>query len=70
MIEKINDFYIKFYNQEGVKAIECWESDAKQLDDWIQAYEVEEACKRLNNDRASGKDEIVGELFRYGNQIL
>ena len=59
-------FKDKFY-KENAKTIKPFENyEAKALDSPITPEEVMTSFKKLNNNRATGEDQIPGELLRYG----
>ena len=50
-----------------IKTIKPFENhEAKALDSPITPEEVMTSLKKLNNNRATGEDQIPGELLRYG----
>ena len=45
---------------------DCSETDAPQ----VTREEVEQAVKKLQNGKAAGEDEIVGELLKNGGEVM
>ena len=61
----VKTFFNSFYNQEGFVAIDPFLGNHNPLDVLITPEEVRVACMNLSNGRASGKDELVGEYYKY-----
>ncbi len=68
--EDITAFYEKFFNPEDHTEVKVeWET-SEPLMIPITKEEVEAAAKKLRNGRACGKDQIPGELLKYGGDEL
>jgi sorting nexin-29 len=70
MLPKITKYYLNFYNQDGLNCPSPWIENPTPLDTPISATEIEEAIKRLNNNRAPGKDGLSTELFKNASYSL
>ena len=44
--------------------------EPRPLNEPITESEVQHAMNRLNNNRASGSDELPGELLKYGSNVI
>ena len=66
LLESVKEFYKKFFNQTDLYSVDIWEGEPRRLEKEITAEEVKIACLKLNNGKAAGKDELVGEMFKYG----
>ena len=70
-IPLLKQWYNQFFNDQDMEAIQPFtNNDPTPLDIPISQEEVETACKRLNNNRACGKDNIAGEYLKYGGNAL
>ena len=71
LLTMVNDFYKGFYNQEGINGISLDNNeDEPKFEDMITKDQVKIAMALLNNNKAAGIDEIPGELFKYGGDVL
>ena len=60
-------YYTQFFNQDDHEVVSPWEGDlATPLADPIRQEETKAAIEFLNNNRASGSDDIPAEMFKYG----
>lgn len=58
-----------FYNKSG-EDISVWDGDPRPLSVPITPSEVAIAVSSLNNGRAAGPDDLHGELYKYGSEML
>ena len=70
ILEIITNFFKEKFQDAGMNEIESFQGPARKLKKEITANEVSNSLKRLNNNRAAGGDEIVGELLKYGAEDL
>ena len=70
MIKEVEAFYKDFFNDEEVEALDKWQGEKRALTKEITELEVDEAIKRLNNNRAVGPDGLPAEYFKHaGGEI-
>ena len=62
-------FQQQLYDEKAIK-IEQFEGEPKSLMKKITAEEVNNALKRMSNNRAVGEDGIPAELLKYGSNTL
>lgn len=65
ILELTTEFFKAKFNKEDDKTIEPFKGEAKPLNCPISPEEVRQSFKKLNNNRATGEDEITGELLKY-----
>jgi hypothetical protein len=70
LIGMIDEWYMQFYNQQGIDAVHPWIGEPGALLTPITLAEVQMAVKKLNNGRATGLDQVSGELLKYGPEKL
>lgn len=70
ILPNVTTWYSKFYTQDGFDKITPWDGEPRPLQIPIDMNEVTTAVGRLNNNRASGKDNIAAELIKYGGNEL
>ena len=63
-------FQKKFTADNTVPPLDPFDGPPKPLTVPITSYEVEVAAKGLKNGRATGPDDIPGELVKYSNQVV
>ena len=64
-------YYTQFFNQPDHSTVLPWGGDiATPLVDPIRCEETEAAIQFLNNNRASGSDDISAEMFKYGGKHI
>lgn len=69
-LELVSEYYIGFYNQEGIDRVTPFEGPARPLERPVTDEQVEAAVKMLNCRKAAGKDGISTELIKYGGKEL
>lgn len=69
-ISAVNKWYISFYNQVGMLKLDPFIGDPGPLDIPFTEVEIKAAIKRLNNNRACGKDGIYAEIYKYGGEEI
>jgi hypothetical protein len=65
-LKEITEFYKGFFTREGDSPVAQWTGEPRSLNMDITSEEVEAACKKLRNHRATGPDKIEAELWKYG----
>ena len=63
---QITQFYRNFFNPTGQLEVLPFDRGPEPLATPITPAEVQHAIQRLTNGKASGKDGIVAELYKYG----
>ena len=69
-VRPTTEYYKDFFHKNGEAIIPQWRGEARPLTNPITTQEVEEAIGRLNNNRATGPDEMAGELFKGGGPVM
>ena len=70
ILEITTKFFKSKFRDENAQDIEPFEGQPRGLNKEITPKEIETSLKMLNNNRAAGGDEIVGELLKYGSKEL
>ena len=67
--EEYGKHVLDFFTEQGdvKQGISAFTGEPRLLNDPITESEVEHAMNRLNNNRASGSDELPGELSKHGS---
>jgi len=63
-------YYDKFFNREEAREMHPWRGEQRPLVKVFDTAEVSMAARRLRNKRATGHDEVAGELIKYGGEVL
>ena len=63
-------FFKSKFRDEQTDDIEPFEGPPRRLEKELTPEEIKNSLKMLNNNRAAGGDEIVGELLKYGAEVL
>ena len=66
----VSDFFSEQFQGDVKQGIAAFTGEPRPLKYPITASEVEHAMNRLNNNRASGSDELPGELLKHGSNII
>ena len=69
-LRTMSDHYEKQFNRETDEEIPKWKGEPRPLEKQISRQEIVEAVKKLKNNKATGPDEIQGELYKYGGDEL
>ena len=70
ILEITTKFFKSKFREEQTQDIEPFEGQPRRLQRKITSKEIEDSFKSLNNNRAAGGDDIVGELLKYGSKEL
>ena len=66
----VSDFFSEQFQGDVKQGITAFTVEPRPLQYPITASEVEHAMNRLNNLRASGSDELPGELLKHGSNVI
>ena len=66
----VSDFFSEQFQGDVKQGITTITGEPRPLQYPITASEVEHAMNRLNNNRASGSDELPGELLKHGSNVI
>ena len=66
----VSDFFSDQFQGDVKQGITAFTGEPRPLQYPITASEVEHAMNRLNNNRASGSDELPGELLKHGSNVI
>ena len=66
----VSDFFSEQFQGDVKQGITAFTGEPRPLQYPITASEVEHAMNRLNNNRASGSDELPGELLKHGSNVI
>ena len=66
----VSDFFSEQFQGDVKQGIAAFTGEPRPLQYPITASEVEHAMNRLNNNRASGSDELPGELLKHGSNVI
>ena len=66
----VADFFSEQFQGDVKQGIAAFTGEPSPLQYPITALEVEHAMNRLNNNRASGSDELPGELLKHGSNVI
>ena len=69
-IKPVTEHYKKQLNRDMDEVLSPWRGEPRALQNPITRPEIVEAFKRLKNNKATGPDELEGELFKYGGDEL
>ena len=65
-LKEITEFYKGFFTRQGDEPVNQFIGESRSLNTEITNDEVEAACRKLRNHRATGPDKIEAELWKYG----
>ena len=68
--KQVSDFFSEQFEGDVIQGITAFTGEPRPLTYPITASEVEHAINRLNNNRASGSDELPGELLKHGSNVI
>ena len=66
----VSDFFSEQFQGDVKQGMTAFTGEPRSLKYPIAASEVELAMNRLNNNRASGSDELPGELLKHGSNVI
>ena len=66
----VSDFFSEQFQGDVKQGITAFTGEPRPLKYPITASEVEHAMNRRNNNRASGSDELPGELLKHGSNVI
>ena len=66
----VSDFFSEQFQGDVTQWISAFTGEPRPLQYPITASKVGQAMNRLNNNRASGSDELPGELLRHGSNVI
>ena len=66
----MSDFFTEQFQGDVKQDISAFTGEHRPLNDPITESEVQHAINRLNNNRASGSNELPGELLKYGSNVI
>ena len=69
-LRTVSDNYEKQFNRETDEEIPKRRGEPRPLEKQISRQEIVEAVKKLKNNKATGPDDIQGELYKYGRDEL
>ncbi len=66
----MSDVFTEEVQGDVKQGTSAFTGEPRPLNDPITESEVQHAMNRLNNNRASGSDELPGELLKYGYNVI
>ncbi len=66
----VSDFFTEQFQGDVKQGLSAFTGEPRPLNEPITESEVQHAMNRLNNNRASGSDELPGELLKYGSNVI
>ena len=65
----MSDFFTEQFQGDVKQGMSAFTGEPRPMKDQITDSEVEHAMNRLNNNIASGSDELPGELLKHGSNV-
>ena len=70
MVNMCRIFFTEQFQSNVKQGISAFTGEPRPMNDPITESEVQHAMNRLNNNQASGCDELPGELLKYGSNVI
>ena len=66
----MSDFFTEQFQGDVKQGISAFTGEPRHLKDPITESEIQHAMNRLNTNRASGSDELPGQLLNHGSTVI
>ena len=66
----VSDFFTEQFQGDVKPGISAFTGEHRPVKDSITKSKVQHAMNRLNNNRASGSDELPGERLKHGSNVI
>ena len=66
----VSDFFTEQFQGDVKPGISAFTGEPRPLKDSITKSKAQHAMNRLNNNRASGSDELPGERLKHGSNVI